>query len=473
MKKTKIICTMGPSSADRETIKKMFLAGMNVGRINMSHGDHETHAKTIAMFREVRDELGVDGAVLLDTKGPEIRMGTFSGGPVELKKGATFTFTTDDVDGDENRVFVTYADFPKEVGKGDLILADDGKIEFEVKEVRGNDVVCTAVNGGIIKNRKGINLPHIKLSMPYLSERDISDIKFGVANDVDCIAASFTRSKNDVEDLRALLKKEGGEDIRIIAKIESNEGIDNFEEILEAADGIMIARGDMGVEIAFERLPSIQKMMIKRCVERGKTVVTATQMLESMISNPVPTRAEITDVANAVYDGTGAIMLSGETAAGDYPVEAVTVMNRIAIRAEEDMKNMAIGRVLNMEMDLSDTTNAVGHSASTLAKDIGAKAIMAVTRTGCTARRMAKFRPQTQIIALTACDKTYNQMALEWGVAPIKTDPHEDLEERIAFCIKEAEKKGYIAKGDKVVFSLGLPLDIPGNTNMIRVETVK
>ncbi len=469
MRKTKIVCTIGPASKDRETLKKMFEAGMNVGRINFSHGTHEEHRRTIETFRSVRDEMGIPAAVLLDTKGPEIRIRNFERGEETLEDGQSFTLTTDDVMGNADMVSVTYRDLPKEVAAGNLVLINDGKIVIRVEETTDTKVIGTVVHGGKISNHKGINLPNVNLNMQYMSEQDRQDILFGIEQKVDYIAASFVRSAQDIRTVRELLDENGGQEIKVIAKIESTQGIENFEEILQNADGIMVARGDMGVEVAYEKLPGIQKRFIRRCVQSGKIVITATQMLESMITSPMPTRAEITDVANAVFDGTTAVMLSGETAAGKYPVEAVATMAKIAEQAEEDQSKSYGKEQIWHEMDADDVTNAVGHAACTLAKDIKAGAIMAITKTGYTAKRMSKFRPSTMIIGATPYEKTFHQLSLVWGVCPITANYRYEIEELFAHCARKAISAGLIKKGDKVVITAGLPVDVPGNTNIIRV----
>ena len=473
MRKTKIVCTLGPASTDETTMRKMLEAGMNVARLNFSHGSHEGHKETIEKFRRVRDELGIPAAVLLDTKGPEIRTGNFLNGEEMLEDGQRFVLTTESCEGTKDRVSVTYKNMPKEVGKGNLVLINDGKIVIKVEETTETEVVGTVVHGGKISNHKGINLPNVDLTMPYISPQDRADIIFGIENNVDYIAASFVRTANDVLAIREILEEKGNKEIKIIAKIESTQGIDNFEEILDVADGIMVARGDMGVEVAYEMLPGIQKRFIRRCVQSGKIVITATQMLESMTTSPMPTRAEITDVANAVFDGTSAVMLSGETAAGKYPVEAVETMSKIAQQAEEDLLRMPARNMVWHEMDAMDVTNAVGHAACTLAKDIKAEALMAITKTGYTARRMSKFRPQTQIIGATPYEKTYHQLALIWGVTPLKVEYSKDIEELFADCAIKAKMAEYIKPGDHMVISAGVPVDIPGSTNIIRVLEVK
>jgi len=473
MRKTKIVCTIGPASKDRDTLKEMLLSGMNVARLNFSHGTHEEHRKTIETFRSVRDELDMAAAVLLDTKGPEIRIRNFERGSEELDDGQKFTITTEDIMGTKDIVSVNYKDFPKEVNAGNMVLINDGKIVIKVDETTDTEVRGTVVHGGKISNHKGINLPNVNLNMDYLSEQDRKDILFGIETNVDYIAASFVRTAHDVELVRELLDKNGGQDIKVIAKIESTQGVDNFEEILQIADGIMVARGDMGVEVAYEMLPGIQKRFIRRCVQSGKIVITATQMLESMITSPIPTRAEITDVANAVFDGTTAVMLSGETAAGQYPVEAVKTMAKIAEQAEEDRPTVPGRDPIWHEMDALDVTNAVGHAACTLAKDIKAGAVMAVTKTGYTARRIAKFRPDTPILGATPYEKTYHQMSLVWGVTPLMANYKYYIEVLFDHCVRRALARGAVAEGDKVVITAGIPLDVPGNTNIIRILEVE
>lgn len=474
MNRTKIICTLGPASETPEIIEKLFKAGMNVGRINFSHGTHEEHRKKIENFRRVRDNMGIAAAVLLDTKGPEIRIGKIAGGKAYLEKGSSFVLTIDEVIGDDKKAYVKYSDFTSDVNEGTIILLDDGKIVMRAEKVTQREVFCTVLVGGYISDNKGINLPNSVLSMDYLSPADKQDLKFGVEMGVDYIAASFVRSKEDIMMLRNFVDELGGKDIKIIAKIENKQGLKNFSEILKVADGIMVARGDMGVEMPYERLPGIQKKIISRCLELGKIAITATQMLESMIVNPTPTRAETSDVANAVFDGSSAVMLSGETAAGQYPVEACASMRKIANQAEEDLLAAEIaGSRPVRNYSMNDLTNAVGHSACTMAYDIDAGAIMAITKTGYTATKMSKFRPVTQIIAMTPYDKTYHQMALEWGVLSVRVDYKDNLEELMTHCIGVSQNSGLVRHGDKVVITCGMPLDVPGNTNIIRVEEVK
>ena len=469
MKKTTIVCTLGPSSSDEKTMEAMLKAGMNVVRLNFSHGTHEEHKKTIEKFRHVRDSLKMPAAVLLDTKGPEIRTGNFARGEETLEDGQTFTLTTEAIEGDKERASVTYKDLPKEVVPGDTVLINDGKIVIKVTGTNEKEVTGTVIHGGKISNHKGINLPNVKLNMQYISPQDREDILFGIRNDVDYIAASFVRSAKDVLEIKKLLAENGGKEIKVIAKIESTQGIENFEEILEASDGIMVARGDLGVEVAYEKLPGIQKRFIRRCVQSGKIAITATQMLESMITSPIPTRAEITDVANAVFDGTTAVMLSGETAAGRYPVEAVSAMAKIAKQAEDDQPKVPARNMIWHEMNATDTTNAVGHAACTLAKDINATALMAITKTGYTASRMSKFRPDMLIIGSTPYKKTYHQLSLIWGVSPMMAEYRYDIEELFHHSAERAIEEGMIEEGDMLVISAGMPVDVPGNTNIIRV----
>ncbi len=469
MRKTKIICTLGPASNTPDKIRQMLLAGMNVARINFSHGTHESHRETIRTFRSVRDELGIPAAVLLDTRGPEIRVKNFVNGKEILTEGDKFVITTRDVEGTKEIVSVTYPDFPRELEAGNLVLINDGKIVVKVVEITDTDVIGEVIHGGEISNHKGINLPNVNLNMEYMSEQDRKDILFGIENDVDYIAASFVRTAADVNIIRTLLDENGGKHIKIIAKIESTQGVENFESILQIADGIMVARGDMGVEVAFEKLPGIQKRFIKRCVQSGKIVITATQMLESMITSPMPTRAEITDVANAVFDGTSGVMLSGETAAGNYPVEAVSAMAKIAEQAESDLPKWYARDVIWHEMDYMDVTNAIAHAACTLARDSKAAAIMAVTKTGYTAGRLSKFRPDTMIIGATPYEKTYHQMALMWGVRPVKANYRADINDLFGHFSRKCIRQNLVEEGDKIVITAGLPVDVPGNTNMIRV----
>ncbi len=471
MRKTKIVCTLGPATEDPDVIRQMVLCGMNVARLNFSHNTHEDHARRIQMIRDLRRDLNTPIALLLDTKGPEIRLRDFEGGKVEIKKGQRFTLTTRDILGNDTEVAITYARLPREISVGDAVLIDDGKLKLTVEEIDDTEIRCTVVHGGMVSNRKSINIPHVRLSIPYLSDQDKEDLLFGIEQDVDFIAASFTRSKEDIVALRKFLDYNGGHDIRIIAKIENIEGVNNFDEILENSDGIMVARGDMGVEIEYERLPGLQKRFIRRCYQSGKMVITATQMLESMVSNPTPTRAEITDVANAVFDGTSAIMLSGETAAGQFPVKAVQVMAKIAEQAEADALQLGAYQGIRYDMD-TDVTNAMCDAACTTARDIKAKAIIALTKYGQTARRMSKFRPHMAIVAATPVEKTYHQLALSWGVYPVVARYQRTSDELLQHAIDCARQIDAVEEGDRVVIAAGVPLDTTGSTNLLKVEIV-
>ena len=472
MRKTKIVCTLGPASSSEEVIESMLKAGMNIARLNFSHGTHESHREYIETFRRVRDRLCIPAAVMLDTKGPEIRIGTFKNGSIELKTGEKFVLTTKECEGDETRVSVTYAALGSKLSPGDSVLIDDGKIILTVDEVEGDEIRCLVVHGGEVKDRKSVNVPGIPLGMEFLSEKDKKDLLFGIENDIDFVSASFVRSAKDVEDMRKFLDYYGGHDIKIIAKIENSEGIENFDEILSASNGIMIARGDMGVEIPFERLPGIQKRFIRRCYQSGKMVITATQMLESMIHSPTPTRAEITDVANAVFDGTSAVMLSGESAVGEYPVDAVRTMATIAEQAEKDAFDMDVYRDIQHDMESQDTTNAICDAAAKAARDMNTKAIIAVTMYGHTARRMSKFRPAEPIIAATPLLKTYHQLSLSWGVYPVMARYITSSDELFVHAVDCAKQLDMVHDGDRVVVTAGIPLETSASTNVMRIQTV-
>lgn len=471
MRKTKIVCTLGPASESEEVMRGLLVSGMNVARLNFSHGTHEAHAKTIKTFRAVRDELGLPAAVLLDTKGPEIRLRDFADGGVTLSAGAEYTLTTEEVVGDEKRAAVTYTDLPRQLLPGNRVLIDDGRVVLEVISTTDTEIRAQVVVGGRISNHKGVNVPNVPLDMVFLSEQDQQDLLFGIRHDVDFIAASFARRAQDIIDMRKFLDYHGGHDIRIIAKIENIEGVDNFDEILRQADGIMVARGDMGVEVDYERLPGLQKRFIRRCYQSGKMVITATQMLESMINNPTPTRAEITDVANAVFDGTSAVMLSGESAMGKYPVIATQVMARIAEQAEQDAFEMGTYRRFRYDLE-EETTNAISDAACTTARDIHAKAIIAVTKSGQTARSMSKFRPQEPIVAATPESKTFHQLALSWGVYPVLARYQKTSDDLFQHAIDCAKQIDVVFDGDLVVIGAGIPLNTCGNTNTLRVATV-
>lgn len=473
MKKTKIICTLGPSSREERVMEEMLKAGMNAARLNFSHGTHQEHRKTIETFRRVRDRLGVPAALVLDTKGPEIRLGDFKRGKEILEEGKEFTLTTEKLEGSASKVSVSYKDLPSQVKEGTRILIDDGRLRLKVLSATEKEISCLVEAGGPVSSRKGVNIPGQPLDLEYISEADVQDILFGIEMNVDYIAASFVRSGNDVKELRRLLEENGGRDIKIISKIENTEGIDNFRDILDLSDGIMIARGDMGVEVDFEKLPGIQKKFIKECCKAGKTVITATQMLESMTSSPAPTRAEITDVANAVFDGTSAVMLSGESAAGEYPVETVKTMAKIVCQAELDAEEINQYKLLEVESDEKDVSNAMGHAACTTASDINAGAIIAVTTSGYTAEMTAKYKPEKPVIAATPREKTYHQQALTRGVYPLLTEVRDNWNELMEEALQGTKRMGLIKKGDVVVFSAGMPLQVSGTTNLVRVTAVK
>lgn len=470
IRKTKIICTLGPSTDG--VLRQLMESGMNVGRFNFSHGTHEEHAKRVQEFDALRKELNLPVARLLDTKGPEIRIGDFENGSIMLKEGQKFTLTTEEMLGNKEKVTVSYKELPQDVKEGNNILIDDGLINMRVDKTTNTDIECTVLNGGKISNKKGVNVPNVDLSMPFMSEKDKSDLLFGIEHDFDFIAASFTRTADDINEMRQFLKDHGETDVKIIAKIESNQGVANIDSIIEAADGIMVARGDMGVEIPLEEVPSIQRMIIKKVYKSGKYVVTATQMLDSMIKNPRPTRAEATDVANAVYEGTSAVMLSGETAAGKYPVEAVQTMVKIAERAEKDIDYVSrlSKRKINQESTISD---AVSHSACTMAADIKASAIISVSMSGRTVRMVSKYRPESPIIAGCIQSKVWRQMALSWGVTPIYIDKASDSEELFANAIDAAKKSGLVKEGEKVIITAGVPVGVSGVTNLIKAVKIK
>ncbi|MDO5021970.1 MAG: pyruvate kinase [Eubacteriales bacterium] len=474
MRKTKIICTLGPSSSTREVIRELAIAGMNMARFNFSHGTQESH---LAVFREllaVRNELGLPIGAMLDTKGPEIRIGDFKNGKVILKAGDPFTLTTRDVEGDERIVSVSYPNLPRDLGDKSRILIDDGLIELSIESKTDTDVHCVVVSGGELGNRKGINLPGTHISMPYISPRDRDDILFGVRTGFDYIAASFVRSGEDLKELRQLLDENGGAHVNIMAKIENPDGVDNIHEIIKHCDAVMVARGDMGVEIPLEDVPVIQKYIIKEARMAGKQVVTATQMLDSMVRNPRPTRAEATDVANAIYDGTSVTMLSGETANGKYPVESVRTMARIALRAEEDIDYM--GRFYDhySETGVSDNiADAISHATCLIAYNLNAKAIITVTYSGSTARMISRFRPAIPIVACTPNAETQRQLSISWGVQALMVGEERVPEILFQQAVSAAQKAGFVESGDTVVLTAGLPLAQAGTTNLIKVVKVQ
>ena len=472
MRKTKIICTMGPACADEQTMEQMFANGMNIGRFNFSHGDHEFHREMMETFRRVRDRMHLPAAVLLDTKGPEIRVGVFEGGKVTLRRGDQFTFTTKECVGNAQTASISFPGLPAQLKAGVRLLLDDGRIAMTVREIRETEIHCTVDVGGVLSDCKSLNIPNYPIEMEYLSRQDEADLIFGIEQDVDFVAASFVRRKEDVIALRKFLDYHGGHRIRIIAKIENIEGIDHFDDILQYSDGIMVARGDMGVEVEFERLPGLQKRFIRRCYQSGKMVITATQMLESMIHSNTPTRAEITDVANAVFDGTSAVMLSGETAAGEHPALVVKVMARIAEQAEQDAFDMDVYRGIPYDIDTSDMTNAICDAAVTTARDVHAKAIIAVTKSGLTARRVSKFRPAQPIIAATPEEKTFHQLSLSWGVFPVLALNQDDTDHLFIHAIDCAKQIDLVSAGDIAVITAGVPLKQAGTTNLLKVQTV-
>ena len=471
MRKTKIICTLGPATDDENVLRRLMMNGMNVARVNMSHGTHADQKVRIDAVKKLREELDLPVAILLDTKGPEIRTGNFSEGPVTLEAGQTFILTTEDVDGDSNRCSVTFKSLPQEISPETRILIDDGLIELRVQKCTATEVFCTVINGGTVSSHKGINIPNVKLSLPFISEQDKADIAFGVEQDIDFIAASFTRNANDIMLLRKELKRHNCDNIRICAKIENHEGIDNIDEIIKVSDSIMVARGDLGVEIPLEEIPILQKKIIQKVYEAGKQAITATQMLDSMMKNPRPTRAETTDVANAIYDGTSAIMLSGETAAGLYPVEAVKTMAKIALATEGDIDYVDKFRKRDIA-ERPDVTSAISHATCTTAHDLGAAAILTVSKTGTTARMISKYRPECPIICGTTERKVQRQMNLSWGVIPIIVEEKDNTDVLFEHVVKVAESKRLVKSGDLTVITTGVPLGISGTTNLLKVHLV-
>ena len=471
MRKTKIVCTLGPSTDREGVLREMIQAGMNVARFNFSHGTHAEHKVRLDALKALREELDAPVAAMLDTKGPEVRLKDFAGGRVHLTAGQEFTLTTVQVEGDAHRCSITYGELPGDVKAGDTILLDDGLVRLTVLETSGTEIRCRVENDGDMKNHKGVNVPGVRLNMPYMSQQDRDDLLFGAEQGFDYVAASFVRSAADVRELRHVLDQAGSR-MRIIAKIENQEGVSNLPEILDAADGIMVARGDMGVEIDFAEIPLIQKNMIARCVACGKPVITATQMLDSMMENPRPTRAEITDVANAIYDGTSAIMLSGETAAGRYPVESVKTMDAIARRTESDINHVKRMTQMAGGRNRLSVAAATAHAACTTAQEIGADAILTVSQRGTTARLVSRFHPGTPIIACLLDQQVRRQMALYWGVEPIMMPYASSTDELVDFAVQAAAQAGVVHEGDLVVVTAGVPVGVAGTTNMIRIQQV-
>lgn len=471
MRKTKIICTLGPATDRPGVLKQLAEAGMDVARFNFSHGSYEEQGDRFKALCQVREEVGRPIAALLDTKGPEIRLRDFENGKEQLVKGQKFTLTTREIEGTNEIVSISYKELPHDIEVGRQILIDDGLIELVVNEKTDTDIVCTVLNDGPVSNKKGVNVPGTRLTMPYLSQKDKDDLVFGCKMGYDFVAASFVRTADDVFEIRKVLSENGGSKIRIISKIENKEGVDNIDEIIEASDGIMVARGDMGVEIPGEEVPIIQKMIIKKVYHAGKQVITATQMLDSMMKNPRPTRAEISDVANAIYDGSGAIMLSGETAAGKYPVEAFKTMCRIAVRTEEvvDYKKRFQNMVTREGFTIRE---AISRATVSTAHDLNAKNIISVTLSGSTARRVSKYRPMCPVIGCAIDDQVLRQLNLTWGVIPVKVEMKEETFDLFNYAIEKTKEAGHLADGDVTVIAAGVPLGVEGTTNMIKVQKV-
>ncbi len=470
MRKTKIICTIGPASQQEDKLREIMLAGMNVARFNFSHGDHEEQTGKFANVLKISQELKLPVATLLDTKGPEVRIVDFENGKEELVAGQTFSFTTEDIMGTNERVSISYKNIINDVSIGSHILIDDGLIDLVVEKITDTDIVCRVMNAGFVSNHKGINVPGVSLSMPYISEKDRADIVLGAKLGFDFIAASFARTKKDIMEVRSILNEYKSKAL-IIAKIENMQGIDNIDEILEVSDGIMVARGDMGVEIPMEDVPVLQKKIIKKAVQAGKHVITATQMLDSMMKNPRPTRAETTDVANAIYDGTTAIMLSGETANGMYPIEALKTMSKIAERAEADIDYASRLKKMKASTNI-DTTTAISHATCTVANNVGAAAIITVTMSGFTANMIARYKPGCPIIGCSVNPRVCRQINLSWGITPVLMTKKETEDELFTEAVQEAVATGIVKAGDKVVLTAGVPLGVRGCTNMIRVVEV-
>ena len=470
MRKTKIICTIGPASANEETLEQMCLAGMNVARLNFSHGSHEEHKGKIDIIKKVREKLNLPIPIMLDTKGPEYRIKTFQNGSVEIATGAPFCFTTEDVEGDESRVSVSYAGLIHDLSVGDTILVNNGLVVFRVDELTEKEAICTTQIGGVLSNRKSMSFPNKVMSGPYLSEQDKADLLFGIENDVDYVAASFVSTKADVQSLRQFLNENGGQSIDIIAKIENQSGVDNIEEICEACEGIMIARGDLGVEIPFVQVPSVQKLLISKCRMLGKRVITATEMLESMIQNPRPTRAEISDVANAVYDGTSAVMLSGESAAGKYPVEAVRNMAQICEYTEQHTSYKK--RFLSYDFRIKNILDAISHATCAMSIDVNAKAIVVCSVSGTTARMVSRFRSPVDIVGMTTDKKVWRKLALSWGVTPMLSEKFNSVDVMFYKAMDCAKTALGLSAGDVVVLTAGPINGQSGNTNTIKVEQI-
>lgn len=472
MRKTKIICTMGPATDDVNVLESLIKEGMDVARLNFSHGDHEEQGRRISAIKESRAKLNRPVAILLDTKGPEIRVGNFDGNKVYIETDTEFTLTGRNVIGNEHMASITFPKLYQDVKKGTHILIDDGLIEMIVDRIENEDIVCRVLNGGFVSNHKGVNVPDAHINMDFLSDTDKKDILFGIENEVDFVAASFVRCADDVLEIRQLLKENNAEEIKIISKIENEEGLNNIDEIIAVSDGIMVARGDMGVELPEEEVPIAQKLIIKKVYEAGKIVITATQMLDSMIKNPRPTRAETADVANAIYDGTSAIMLSGETAAGKYPVEALKMMVKIALRTEKDIDYKK--RFVTRDREANpDVTDAICHATCTTAYDLNAKSIIVVTKSGTSARMISRYRPSCNIIGCGTKEMVCRQLNLSWGVTPVLLEEKSDVFELFDYAIEESKNNGLLTAGDICVITSGVPMGMTGTTNMLKVEVVK
>ncbi len=472
MKKTKIVCTLGPASSNPEVFRELVKNGLNVARLNFSHGDYESHYQNMQMIKSVRTDLKEPVAIMLDTKGPEIRTGTFKTKKVSLQKGATFTLTTRQIEGDQTICSVSYQNLANEVDKGCKILIDDGLVELEVSEIKdGTEIICQVLNNGEISDYKGVNIPYVDIKLPSLTEKDIEDIKFGIENEVDFLAVSFIRSAQDVYAVREVLEENGGDNISIISKIENSKGVENIDEIIEISDGIMVARGDLGVEIPIEEVPIVQKQIITKCNIAGKPVITATQMLDSMIRNPRPTRAEATDIANAIYDGTDAIMLSGETASGKYPIEAIKTMARIALKTESELDYEMMFK-MRANSETKDVTFAVSHATVTTANDLNASVILTATASGFTAKKISALRPKANIIAACSRNQVRRKLSIIWGVYTIDIHKHNDIEQIFTTSIETAIVEDYVKPGEILVFTAGVPVGVAGATNLMRVHLV-
>ena len=472
MRKTKIVCTLGPSTDEKETLREMILAGMDVARLNFSHGTHAEHKVRADLIKQLREEMGVSLALMIDTKGPDIRVGRFDNNFQELRTGDLFTLTVENCLGDSTRAYVTYGELTKKLQAGDTVMLDDGLIELRVEESNETEAVCRVLNGGIIANNKSLNVPGVKLDIPYMREKDIEDINFAIDNDFDYVAASFVRSYGDVWQVRKILDARNAAHIKIISKIENSEGIENINEIMDASDSIMIARGDMGVEIPFFDLPVVQKLLIKKAMKGGNNAITATQMLESMIKNPRPTRAEVSDVANAIYDGTSAIMLSGETSVGRYPVETVRTMAKIAEVTERDIDYRKRFVQLDWDFPTSSFTDAISHSICSTAYKLNNATILALTAKGDTARLVSRYRPERGFVAFTHDPKVYHQLALVWGCKPVLIEENEDLDYLFLTAVKQAKEAGLVKQGDTVVFTGSVPAVATGGSNKMKIAVV-